>query len=177
MSCNNNCNRLCRNLIISNSISVVTVDGTDTLLIDIPSSTYRLGEVFCIVTAQSIPSTATVTMPVAISISGDTTNVYPLVCSKTCLQAVACQVNARRKYKVVVSTNTTSGVFKAICGLNSYCAELLPSLPVVAGTAVASGGGATPEVANVVQPLSVASVTPISRTAKTTKVKEVADNE
>ena len=174
MSCNNNCNRLSRNLIISNSISVVTVDGTDTLLIDIPSSTYRLGEVFCIVTAQSIPSTATVTMPVAISIGGDTTNVYPLVCSKTCLQAVACQVNARRKYKVVVSTNTSSGVFKAIYGLNSYCAELLPSLPVVAGTAVGAGGSATPEVANVVQPISVANVTP---TIKTTKSKEVAINE
>lgn len=174
MSCNNNCNRLCRNLIISNSITVVTVDGTDTLLIDIPSSTYRQGEVFCIVTAQNIPSTATVTMPVAISIGGDTTNVYPLVCSKTCLQAVACQVNARRKYKVVVSTNTTSGVFKAICGLNSYCAELLPSLPVVADGAVAAGGSATPEVANVVQPVSVASVTPTTRTAKS---KEVAINE
>ena len=174
MSCNNNCNRLCRNLIISNSISVVTVDGTDTLLIDIPSSTYRLGEVFCIITAQSIPSTATVTMPVAISIGGDTTNVYPLVCSKTCLQAVACQVNARRKYKVVVSTDTTSGVFKAIYGLNSYCAEVLPSLPVVAGTAVGAGGSATPEVANVVQQVSVASVTP---TTRATKSKEVTINE
>lgn len=174
MACNYMCNKLCSNLIISNSISVVTVDGTDTLLIDIPSSTYRLGEVFCIVTAQSIPGTATVTMPVAISIGGDTTNVYPLVCSKTCLQAVACQVNARRKYKVVVSTNTSSGVFKAIYGLNSYCAELLPSLPVVAGTAVVTGGSATPEVANVVQPISVASVTP---TTRTTKSKEVAINE
>lgn len=177
MSCNNNCNRLCRNLIISTSITVVAVDGVDTLVIDIPASTYRNCEVFCIITAQSIPDTATVTMPVAISIGGDTTTVYPLVCSKTCLQAVACQVNARRKYKVIVSTNTTSGVFKALYGLNSYCAEVLPSLPVVADGAVAAGGGATPEVANVVQPLSVASVTPISRTAKSTKVKEVADNE
>ena len=174
MACNYICNKLCNNLIISSSISVVTVDGTDTLLIDIPSSTYRSGEIFCIVTAQSIPDTATVTMPVAISIGGDTTNVYPLVCSKTCLQAVACQVNARRKYKVIVSTNTTSGVFKAIYGLNSYCAELLPSLPVVAGTAVVAGGSATPEVANVVQPVSVASVTP---TTRTTKSKEVAINE
>jgi hypothetical protein len=174
MACNYVCNKLCNNLIISNSITVVTIDGTDTLLIDIPSSTYRQGEVFCIVTAQSIPTTATVTMPVAISIGGDTTNIYPLVCSKTCLQAVACQVNARRKYKVVVSTNTSSGVFKAIYGLNSYCAELLPSLPVVAGTAVGAGGSATPEVANVVQPVSVASVTP---TTRATKSKEVAINE
>ena len=174
MACNYMCNRLCNNLIISNSITVVTIDGTDTLVIDIPASTYRNGEIFCIVTAQSIPTTATVTMPVAISIGGDTTNVYPLVCSKTCLQAVACQVNARRKYKVVVSTDTTSGVFKAIYGLNSYCAEVLPSLPVVAGTAVGAGGSATPEVANVVQQVSVASVTP---TTRATKSKEVTINE
>lgn len=174
MACNYMCNKLCNNLIISNSITVVTIDGTDTLVIDIPASTYRNGEIFCIITAQSIPDTATVTMPVAISIGGDTTNVYPLVCSKTCLQAVACQVNARRKYKVVVSTDTTSGVFKAIYGLNSYCAEVLPSLPVVAGTAVGAGGIATPEVANVVQQVSVASVTP---TTRTTKSKEVAINE
>ena len=174
MACNYMCNKLCNNLIISNSITVVTIDGTDTLVIDIPASTYRNGEIFCIVTAQSIPTTATVTMPVAISIGGDTTTVYPLVCSRTCLQAVACQVNARRKYKVVVSTDTTSGVFKTIYGLNSYCAEVLSSLPVVAGTAVGTGGIATPEVANVVQPVSVASVTP---TTRATKSKEVAINE
>lgn len=177
MSCNNNCNRLCKNLIISTSITVVTIDGEDTLLIDIPSGTYRNCEKFCIVTAQSIPDTATVTMPVAISIGGDTTTVYPLVCCKNCLQAVACQVSSRTKYPTIVSTNANGGVFKVLSGLRSYCAEVLPSLPIVAGVAVTAGGGATPEVANVVQPLSVASVTPISRTAKTTKVKEVADNE
>ena len=174
MSCNNNCNRLCRNLIISTSISVVTVDGEDTLLIDIPAGTYRNCEKFCIVTAQSIPDTATVTMPVAISIGGDTTTVYPLVCCKNCLQAVACQVSSRTKYPTIVSTNVNGGVFKVLAGLRSYCAELLPSLPVVAGMAVGAGGSATPEVANVVQPISVASVTP---TTRTTKSKEVAINE
>ena len=78
-------------------------------------------------TAQSIPDTATINMPVALSIGGDTTTVYPLVCSKTCLQAVACQVNSRRKYKVKVSTKTDSGVFKAIYGLTSYCPRVLDS--------------------------------------------------
>lgn len=163
MSCNNNCNRLCRNLIISTSITVVTVDGTDTLVIDIPESTYRNHECFCIVTAQSIPDTATINMPVAISIGGDTTTVYPLVCSKTCLQAVACQVNSRRKYKVIVSTNTDSGVFKAICGLTPYCPSVLDSLPVTT---------TAPAVAN----LEVASfsATPTRRT--TTTKKEVVEN-
>ena len=164
MSCNNNCNRLCRNLIISTSISVVTVGGTDTLLINIPESTYRNNECFCIVTAQNIPDTATINMPVAISIGGNTTTVYPLVCSKTCLQAVACQVNSRRKYKVIVSTNTDSGVFKAICGLTSYCPSVLDSLPVVE---------ATPAVTEALQ-VSSFSATPTRKT--TTTKKEVVEN-
>ena len=163
MSCNNNCNRLCRNLIISTSITVVAVDGVDTLVIDIPASTYRNFECFCIVTAQSIPDTATINMPVAISIGGDTTTVYPLVCSKTCLQAVACQVNSRRKYKVIVSTNTDSGVFKAIYGLTSYCPTVLDSLPVVE---------ATPAVASLETP----TLNVVSTTRKTAPKKEVVEN-
>ena len=128
--CNNNCNRLCPRFIISTSVTVVTVDGTDTLVIDIPTGTYQNCEKYCIVVAQAIPATATTTMPVAVSIGGDTTTVYPLVCSKNCLQAVACQVRARAKYVTVVQTNTASGVFKVLHGLGNYCPDVLASLPV-----------------------------------------------
>ena len=38
-NCINNC-KLCRNLVISTSVTVVTIDGTDTLVIDIPSGFY-----------------------------------------------------------------------------------------------------------------------------------------
>ena len=128
--CNGNCNRLCPNYIISNSVTVVTIDGVDTLVIDIPAGSYRNCCKYCLVVAQNIPDTATVTMPVSISIGGDTTTVYPLVCNRTCLQAVACQIRSRTKYTTVVQTNTTSGVFRVIYGLGSYCPDVLSSLPI-----------------------------------------------
>lgn len=129
-NCSRQCNKLCSHYIISDSISVVTVDGTDTLVIDIPSSTYADGSTYCIITAQAIPSTATVNMPVAISIGGVTTTVYPLVCSRTGLQAVACQVNTRSRYKTCVRTNATTGVFSVLSGLGSCFSNTLASLPI-----------------------------------------------
>lgn len=130
-NCSRQCNKLCANYIISNSISVVSVDGTDTLVIDIPASTYANNSTYCIITAQAIPATATVNMPVAISIGGVTTTVYPLVCSRTGLQAVACQVNTRSRYKTCVRTNATTGVFSVLSGLGSCFSNTLASLPVV----------------------------------------------
>lgn len=130
-NCSRQCNKLCANYIISNSISVVAVDGTDTLVIDIPASTYANNSTYCIITAQAIPATATVNMPVAISIGGVTTTVYPLVCSRTGLQAVACQVNTRSRYKTCVRTNATTGVFSVLSGLGSCFSNTLASLPVV----------------------------------------------
>ena len=169
----NNCggNRLCPRFIISTSITVVTVDGTDTLVIDIPAGNYNNGETYCIITAQSIPTTATVTMPVAISIGGDTTTVYPLVNACSCLQAVACQVSARSRYKVIVQTNTVSGVFRAVCGLRPYCAEILSSLPVDAATAVA-----TFSLRSTAETPAVANTKKTTKTITTTK-KEVIANE
>lgn len=169
----NNCggNRLCPRFIISTAITVITVDGTDTLVIDIPAGAYNNGETYCIITAQSIPTTATVTMPVAISIGGDTTTVYPLVNACSCLQAVACQVSARSRYKVIVQTNTVSGVFRAVCGLRPYCAEILSSLPVDTATAVA-----TFSLRNTAETPAIANTKKTTKTITTTK-KEVIANE
>lgn len=169
----NNCggNRLCPRFIISTAITVITVDGTDTLVIDIPAGNYNNGETYCIITAQSIPTTATVTMPVAISIGGDTTTVYPLVNACSCLQAVACQVSARSRYKVIVQTNTVSGVFRAVCGLRPYCAEILSSLPVDTATAVA-----TFSLRNTAETPAVANTKKTTKIITTTK-KEVIANE
>lgn len=135
--CNGNCNRLCPNLIISTGVSIVAVDGTDTLVIDIPAGTYGNGCKYCLVIAQAIPTDATITTPVAISIGGDTTTVYPLVCYKTCLQALACQVRTRTKICTYIQTDTVSGVFKAVYGLGAYCPDVLASLPVATAEAVA----------------------------------------
>ena len=134
-NCNGNCNKLCPRFIPTVSITVVTVDGTDTLVLDIPAGTYLNDERYCIIIVQTIPDTATVNMPVAISIGGDTTTVYPLICHKTCLQATASQVKTRTKYCTKVRTDNTSGVFVAGSGLRMYCPDVLASLPVVTGGA------------------------------------------
>lgn len=131
---NGQCERLCSNTVISQSLTVVTVNGTDTLLIDIPAGTYANGCCYSLIIAQNRPTTATVDMPVAISINGNTTTVYPLICNRTCLQATACQISGRTRIKAIVQTNTTSGVFRACSGLGSCCYQRLTSLPVTTTT-------------------------------------------
>lgn len=164
----NNCCRLCPNTIISQSLTVVTVNGVDTLLIDIPAGTYGNGCCYSLIIAQNRPSTATVDMPVAISIAGNTTTVYPLVCNKTCLQANACQISGRTKLKVIVQTNTTGGVFRACYGLGSCCYQRLQSLPVTTTTPAPANA----EISSAPEP-TVASV----KSTKTTTKKEVVADE
>lgn len=132
MACANSC-KLCNRLIISTSVSVVTIDDTDTLVIDLPSSTYANGEKYCIVIAQTIPDTATINMPVAFSIGADTTTVYPFVRSN-CSQITACGIRTRTRYSTVVSTTATGGVFKSLGGISSCPSNVLASLPVTTTT-------------------------------------------
>lgn len=128
MACKPSC-KLCKNLIISQSVTVVTVDGTDTLLIDLPLGTYGDNCKYCIVIAQTIPATATINMPVAFSINGVTTTVYPFVrCD--CSQVTACSIRTRTRYSTIVSTNAIGGVFKSLGGLSCSPNNALPSLPV-----------------------------------------------
>lgn len=159
MSCNRNCNTLCPNLVISTSVTVVTVDGTDTLLINIPTGSYANGCKYCIVVAQAIPATATINMPVAISIGGDTTTVYPMT-NKCCAQITACAIRTRTRYPVCVSTSATGGTFKVLSGLCCAPNNALASIPVPTTAAPATA-------ANVVT-ASRASATP----KKTVTVKE-----
>ena len=134
--CNKKCNRLCPNLVISTSVAVVTVNGTDTLLINIPEGTYRNGCKYCIVVAQAIPATATINMPVAVSIGGDTATVYPLT-NRCCVQVTACAIRTRTRYPVCVSTSATGGTFKVLSGLSCAPNNALASLPVTTTTAAA----------------------------------------
>ena len=112
--CTVNCDKLCPNLIFSDSVTVQTIDAVDTLVIDIPApaASYYNNRKICLVLTETIPATATIDMPVAISIGGVTTTIYPLVdCS--CVQVVARQITTRYKYKVKILTNVSSaGVFK-----------------------------------------------------------------
>lgn len=134
MNCfNTNC-QLCHNLVISTSVTVVTVDGTDTLVIDIPTGVYANGCKVCLVIAQAIPTTATISMPVAVSIGGDTTTVYPIV-GCNCVQITACAIRTRRKYPLKVSTNATSAVFRSLGNLSCAPNTVLDTIPVTPAAA------------------------------------------
>lgn len=136
MNCfNKNC-QLCNNLVISTGVSVVTVDDVDTLVIDIPTGVYANNCKVCLVIAQTIPTIATIAMPVAISIGGDTTTVYPIV-GCNCNQITACAVRTRRKYPLRVSTTATSAVFKSLGNLSCAPNNVLQSIPAATTTAPA----------------------------------------
>lgn len=156
-----NCYKLCNNLVISDAVTVVTVDGVDTLVIDVPTTTFANGCKYDIVVAQTIPDTATINMPVAISIGGDTTTVYPLVrCD--CAQITACAIRTRTRYPVLVATNAIGGVFKVLRKLPCYPNNRLATLPVPATGAAVVANEETPT------PLVV---------RRTTTKKEVTTNE
>ena len=137
MSCNRRCNSLCPNLIISTSVTVITVAGTPTLVINIPSGSYRNNCRYCINVAQTIPATATINMPVAISIGGVTTTVYPMT-NRCCAQITACAIRTRTRYPVCVSTTDTGGTFKVLSGLCCSSNNALTSIPAPTTTAPAA---------------------------------------
>lgn len=157
MACKTSC-KLCKNLVISQSVTVVAVDGVDTLVIDLPLGTYGNNCKYCVVIAQAIPDTATINMPVAFSINGVTTTVYPFVrCD--CAQVTACAIRTRTRYSTVVSTNAIGGVFKSLGGLSCCPNNVLASLPVAETTTPA--------------PAEVTPLTLRSATRTTTSKKEV----
>ena len=127
-NCINTKCQLCRNLVISTAVTVVTIEGTDTLVIDVPAGFYADNGKVCLVVAQTIPTTATITMPVAISIGGDTTTVYPIV-NCDCTQVTSCAIRTRTKYALRVNTTATSAVFKSLNKLNCYPADTLAAIP------------------------------------------------
>lgn len=125
MSCRNNC-KLCRNLVISNS---VTFTGGN-LIINIPAGSYRDCERICIVVAQTIPATATINAPVFVTI-GTGTQLYPLNrCD--CSQAVACDIHTRTRYATRVVTTPTGGSFRLL-GKTCCCSD--NDLRAINGTA------------------------------------------
>ena len=133
----NNCS-ICKNLTISTAVTVVTVDGTDTLVIDIPAGFYPDCRKICLIIAQTIPTTATIAMPVAISIGGDTTTVYPIVACD-CAQITACAIRTRKKYPLRISTTPTAAVFKSLGGLSCSPNN---NLSVIPAPVADSGAGA-----------------------------------
>lgn len=130
--CNNSCNE-CPRKVYSSGVTVVTVDGVDTLVIDVPQQSFSNCQRGCLVITQNLPAAATIVMPVAISIGGVTTTVYPVV-SCDCSQVTACAIRSRRRYPFKVLTNATGAVFKILKNLSCSPDNNLATIPVVETT-------------------------------------------
>jgi hypothetical protein len=135
MICNTSC-KICQNLVPTTSATVVTVAGVDTLVYNISSAT--IGSLsncrrICLVVTQPVPATTPVGTPVAISVDGVTTTVFPLVqCNG--IQVVASQVSTRCRYKTRVVTNGTTGSFVLDTVLCNPTGPILATLPTEAPT-------------------------------------------
>lgn len=130
--CKNSCNE-CPRKVYSQSVTVVTVGETPTLVIDVPLQSFRNCQRGCLVIIQNIPTTATISMPVAISIGGDTTVVYPVV-SCNCNQITACSLRTRKRYPFKVATTPTGAVFKISKNLSCAPNNNLLTIPVLEAT-------------------------------------------
>ena len=126
MACKNVC-KLCDKLIISTAVTFTAGTG---LIITIPAGAYNDNCKYCIVVAQSIPATTTISAPVFIQI-GTGTQLYP-VNKCDCTQLAACGIRTRTKYSMCVETTPTSGTFKL---LGKPCCQPNNNLRSINGTA------------------------------------------
>lgn len=122
MNCKNDC-KVCDRIVFSNSI---TVSGSN-LVVNIPAGTYINRCRFCLVLVQTIPTTATINMPVVVTIGTDTTQ-YPMV-KCDCASVTACALRTRTRYPMMVVTTATSGSFRVLRNLACAPVNVLTSLP------------------------------------------------
>lgn len=126
-NCINNC-KLCNNLVISRSVTF----ANNQLTIDLPSGNYLNNGRYCIVIAQTIPTTVTIATPVVFTINGGTT-VFDFL-NKDCTPIYASQLRTRRIYPTRVSTAVGTGVFKYI-GKNCLpCTSVTPATLLTTAT-------------------------------------------
>ena len=127
MACKTVC-KLCNKLIISTAVAFTSGN----LVITIPDGAYQNCEKYCIVIAQSIPSTTTINAPVYIQI-GTGTALYPLQ-KCNCSQATACSVRTRTRYSTRVATTPTGGSFRLLgelcCAPNNNLLSINGTAPV-----------------------------------------------
>ena len=95
-----------------------------------PACAYNECEKYCIVVAQTIPTTTTITAPVYIQI-GTGAVLYPLQ-KCDCAQATACSIRTRTKYSTCVVTTPTEGSFRL---LGNLCCAPNNNLRSINGTA------------------------------------------
>lgn len=107
MSCKNIC-KLCPHLVIPQAVTY----ASGVLTVNLPAGSYNNGEKYCIVIAQSIPTTAIIGAPVVVTIGSGTVQ-YPLVrCN--CKQLTAAALRTRTRYATVVETTPTGGSFRML---------------------------------------------------------------
>ena len=130
MECVKNC-KLCNKFILSQSI---TFSGGN-LVVNLPQNVYGNCQKYCIVLAQSIPTTTTINASVVFTIGTGTTQ-YPFV-NYDCTPVLASQVRTRRVYPTRVNTAVNSGVFKYIgkCPLPCRATVSAGSIPTSNTTA------------------------------------------
>ena len=136
MSCKPIC-RLCDKIRISQAVNFT--DGN--LIINLPAGSYNNREKYCIVIAQSIPSTTTITAPVVVTV-GDGTQQYPLT-NCNCSPVTACSIRTRTRYSVCVNTTATGGTFRL---LGKPCCAPNNRLTSINGTAPATPAATTASV-------------------------------
>lgn len=130
MACKTVC-KLCDRLVISQAVTFA--DGA--LTINLPAGSYTNGCKYCIVVAQAIPASTTITAPVEITI-GTGTETYPLLGS-CCQQLTACSIRTRTRYATKVVTDAAGGSFRL---LGSACCSPSYALTSIDGTAPVEGG-------------------------------------
>lgn len=125
MSCKTSC-KLCPRLIISSSVNFTGGN----LIINLPAGNYNDCEKYCIVIAQSVPSTTTIAAPVVVTV-GEGTQQYPLT-KCNCAPVTACSIRTRTRYSVCVNTTATGGTFRL---LGNPCCAPNNRLTSINGTA------------------------------------------
>lgn len=99
---------LCSKFIISTAVAFTGGN----LVITIPQAAYNNNTKYCIVVAQAIPATTTISAPVVIQV-GTGTQLYSLV-KRNCRPVTACGIRTRTRYSVCVETTATSGIFRML---------------------------------------------------------------
>lgn len=148
--CIRNC-RLCDKLILSTAINFDA--ATNQVIVALPANAYGNCQKYCIVLAQSIPTSATINSTVVFTIGNNPTR-FPFV-NKDCTPIYASQIRTRRIYTTRVNTAVNTGVFKYIgnCCLPSAAITVNNSIPV-ATTTPAATPAATPAVESASTPAS-----------------------
>jgi hypothetical protein len=124
--CNKNCGKLCPNLITSTSITAGT-----SLVVNVPF----VREKFCLVLTQNIPDTATINLPVVITIGDGTTEYQVVDCNG--IPVTAGLLRTRTRYPIVLYSSNGNVTFQIKRKLTSVCTDI--PFTVVTTT---TGGGA-----------------------------------